>query len=153
MLPIEIQRHMVFQFKTAILNQVPLTEAFEVRIKQDIVSEMRAGGKLCDGMRSSLHIVALQKRFLASMLLCDLKEAEIVYALYKSVSQATLDALVFREKETECVTVFTDNAVTEHTGDDQMAVVYGKTIRNNVTGMKHELAALKALRRCCAMAI
>jgi hypothetical protein len=39
------------------------------------------------------------------------------------------------------------------TGDDQMAVAYGKTIRNNVTGMKHELAALKALRRCCAMAI
>ena len=43
MLPMELQRELVFRFKTVTVGKIPKMDEAERRIKQDIVCKMRAG--------------------------------------------------------------------------------------------------------------
>ena len=154
MLPIDPQRGIVFTFKTRTLSQLPKVEEAERRAKEDILCRMIGGHKFDDGARQSLHLFALQKRFLESMLAFDATAAEQHLQEYKQASQAQLDGLVFRENETAFVAVYDsdDAPPSVHTGDDRMAVAYGDTIKANVDAMRTGLHVLKKLRVTCPVA-
>jgi hypothetical protein len=153
MLPMEVQRELVFTFKTRTLGIIPQMEEAEQRVKQDIVCHLRSGGKLCHWARASLYVVALQKRFYDSLLAFDVNAAEKAFEDYKSVTQSHLDSLLFDEETFKSVTVLSATATTKHTKDDAMAVAYGNSIRNTAKVMQSGLVSLKKLRRTCAMAI
>lgn len=155
MLPIDAQRGIVFTFKTRTLSQLPKVEEAERRAKEDILCRMIGGHKFDDGARQSLHLFALQKRFLESMLAFDATAAEQHLQEYKQASQAQLDGLVFRENETAFVAVYDsdDAPPCMHTGDDRMAVAYGDTIKANVDAMRTGLNVLKKLRVTCPVAV
>ena len=108
-----------------------------------------------DGARHSLHLFALQKRFLESMLAFDSTAAEQHLQEYKQASQAQLDGLVFRENETAFVAVYDsdDAPPCMHTGDDRMAVAYGDTIKANVDTMRTGQHVLKKLRVTCPVVV
>ena len=155
MLPIDAQRGIVFTFKTRTLSQLPKVEEAERRAKEDILCRMVGGHKFDDGARQSLHLFALQKRFLESMLAFDATAAEQHLQEYKQASQAQLDGLVFCENETAFVAVYDsdDAPPSVHTGDDRMAVAYGDTIKANVDAMRTGLHVLKKLRVTCPVAV
>ena len=155
MLPMELQRELVFRFKTVTVGKILPMEEAEKRIKQDIVCKMRAGGTFCHGARASLHLITLQKRFYDCMLAYDAHAAENAFEEYKSVTRSHLDSVLFDEGTFTSVTLFSDanDAFIEHTKVDDMAVTYGDAIRNNAEAMEEALACLKKLRRTCAMAI
>jgi hypothetical protein len=155
MLPMEVQRELVFRFKTVTVGKIPKMDEAERRIKQDIVCKMRAGATFCHGARGSLYLITLQKRFYDCMLAYDAHAAENAFEEYKLVTQSHLDSALFDEGTFTSVTLFSDanDAFIEHTKADDMAVTYGDAIRNTAEAMEEGLACLKKLRRTCAMAI
>ena len=74
-------------------------------------------------------------------------------------SQATLDALVFREAgrcDVAVLQVFETSdidAPTVHTGDDAIAVAFGAVTKGTVDTMRAGLNILKTLRVTCPVAI
>ena len=155
MLPIDVQREIVFAFKTRILSQLPEIGEAEKRAKEEILRLMIDGCKFDDGARQSLHLFTLQKQFLESMLAFDATAAEQHLQEYKRASQAQLDCLVFRENKVAFVAVcgWDSAPLSMHTGDDEMAVVYGDTVKANVDAMRTGLDVLKGLRKTCLVAV
>ena len=155
MLPIDVQREIVFAFKTGAISELRRVEEAEKRVKQGVLSRMLDSNNFDDGARHSLHLFALQKRFLESMLAFDATAAEQHLQEYKQASQAQLDCLVFRENKVAFVAVcgWDSAPLSMHTGDDEMAVVYGDTVKANVDAMRTELDVLKGLRKTCPVAV
>ena len=155
-LPIDVQREIVFAFKTRALSHLPQIEEAEGRVKERVIYIIMEGGTFDDGTRKSLHLMALQRRFYESLLTFDADAAAQHFQKYKAFSQGQLDALVFREETMTSVTVLKLSVLgsaSVYTGDDNMAVALGNAIKTNFDSMRSSLKILNAVRVTCPVAV